>query len=306
MSEPEFLKRISEKLETLIDLMSKNETSAREAAETSPHLYEYLDEWLAEVKAPKITPKSLKILQSGVERYIKPVIQDKPLCAVRSSDMLKAIEACPYSYMRQVVYSIFRASFRRAYQYDLIPDTPAEKLDYVKHNRKRGKALTLDEQAAFLKAIENEPTRPLWLFYLLSGCRCQEALSLTWKDVDEKAQRVFIRGTKTERAERYIPLFPKLRELLAALPRTSEKVFLYTVRQVDWHFHRILRKNGMKFRLHGLRHTFATRCLESGITAKTVSKWLGHKHIQTTLKVYSHVQAEFERQEAKRFDPRID
>lgn len=306
MSEPEYLKRISEKLETLIDLLSKNEASARNGDGNSPRLYEYLDEWLTEVKAPKITPKSLKILRSGVERYIKPAVSDKPLSAVRSSEIMKAVDGCPYSYMRQVVYSIFRAVFKRAYQYDLIAENPADKLDYVKHHRKRGKALTIDEQKAYLKAIENEPTRPLWLFYLLSGCRCQEALSLTWADVDEKAQRVYIRGTKTESAERYIPLFPRLAELLATLPRTSEKVFPYTVRQVDWHFHRILRKNGMKFRLHGLRHTFATRCLESGITAKTVSKWLGHKHIQTTLKVYSHVQTEFERQEAKRFNPRID
>lgn len=306
MSEPEYLKQISEKLETLIDLMMKNEASAREEAENCPLLYAYLDEWLTEVKAPKIKPKSLGILRNGIERYIKPAIADKPLSAVRSSEILKAIERCPYSYMRQVVYCIFRAAFRRAYQYDLIAENPTDKLSYVKHHRKQGKALTIDEQEVFLKAIGNEPTRPLWLFYLLSGCRCQEALTLSWTDIDEGLQRVYIRGTKTESAERYIPLFPQLAELLATLPRTSDKVFPYTVRQVDWHFHRILRKNGMKFRLHDLRHTFATRCLESGIAMKTVSKWLGHKHIQTTLKIYSHVQTEFERQEAKRFNPRID
>ena len=131
-------------------------------------LYNYLEKWLAECKAPKIKPKSLAVLRSGIERYIKPTIPDKPLTEVRTAEMLNAIENCPHSYMRQVVYSEFRAVFRRAYQYDLIPYNPAEKLDFVKHYRKKGKALTQDEQKAFVRAIEKEPMRPLWLFYLLS------------------------------------------------------------------------------------------------------------------------------------------
>lgn len=306
MSEPEYLKAISEKLDALIELMAKAETSTRAEGRECPYLYAYLEEWLDKVKAPKIKPKSLKILRSGVERYIKPAIVDKPLSAVRTAEILVAVEQTPYSYMRQVVYCILRAVFKRAYQYDLIAENPTDKMDFVKHTRKKGRALTLEEQGAFLAAIRDEPTRPLWLFYLLSGCRCAEALSLLWTDIDEKQGRVYIRGTKTESAKRYIPLFPRLAELLAALPRIDERVFPYTLRQVDWHFHRIRRKYGFTFRIHDLRHTFATRCLESGINIKTVSKWLGHKHTQTTISVYSHVQTEFERKEAARFDPRID
>ena len=40
---------------------------------------------------------------------------------------------------------------------------------------------------------------------------------------------------------------------------------------------------------HALRHTFATRCFEAGIEAKTVQKFLGHSSVAITLDIYTHV-----------------
>lgn len=305
MTENEYLQAILERLDKIINALSLHDTSTRTAPESCPKLYAYLEEWLTEVKAPKIKPKSLAVLRSGINLYIKPVIANKPLNAVRTPEMLKAIEKCPHSYMRQVVYSIFRAVFKRAYQYDLIEDNPAEKLDFVYHKRQKGKALTNEEQAEFIAAIQGDYMRPLWLFYLLSGVRCQEALTLLWTDIDEKRGRIFIRGTKTENAERYIPLFPQIAELLKEMPRTGERVFPYTYRAVQCSFYRIRAASGLKFRIHDLRHTFATRCLESGIATKTVAKWLGHKRTATTDEIYSHLLTDFERAEMAKFNPKI-
>lgn len=39
---------------------------------------------------------------------------------------------------------------------------------------------------------------------------------------------------------------------------------------------------------HDLRHTFATRCIESGCDYKTVSVILGHSNVATTLNLYVH------------------
>jgi integrase len=47
---------------------------------------------------------------------------------------------------------------------------------------------------------------------------------------------------------------------------------------------------------HCLRHTFATRSLEKGIPAKTVSEILGHANISTTLDLYSHVSLDLKRE----------
>lgn len=43
---------------------------------------------------------------------------------------------------------------------------------------------------------------------------------------------------------------------------------------------------------HGLRHSFATRCIEAGCDYKTVSVLLGHSNISTTLNLYVHPNME--------------
>lgn len=48
---------------------------------------------------------------------------------------------------------------------------------------------------------------------------------------------------------------------------------------------------------HSLRHTFATRCFEAGIDAKTVQNFLGHASIAITMDLYTHVTDEKARKE---------
>ena len=45
--------------------------------------------------------------------------------------------------------------------------------------------------------------------------------------------------------------------------------------------------------LHSLRHTYATRCIESGMPAKVLQKLLGHTDINITLNVYCSVFEKF-------------
>ena len=47
-----------------------------------------------------------------------------------------------------------------------------------------------------------------------------------------------------------------------------------------------------KLKYHGLRHSFATRCIEAGCDYKTVSVLLGHSNISTTLNLYVHPNME--------------
>lgn len=55
------------------------------------------------------------------------------------------------------------------------------------------------------------------------------------------------------------------------------------------YYKRFMDKLGMPdMKFHGLRHTFATRCIESNCDYKTVSSILGHSSVSTTLNLYVH------------------
>ena len=55
------------------------------------------------------------------------------------------------------------------------------------------------------------------------------------------------------------------------------------------YYKKLLDKLGIPpIKFHGLRHSFATRCIESQCDYKTVSVILGHSNISTTLNLYVH------------------
>ena len=49
------------------------------------------------------------------------------------------------------------------------------------------------------------------------------------------------------------------------------------------------------FRLHELRHTFATHALISGVDAKTLSGILGHTNASFTLDTYTHMTTDMQK-----------
>ena len=135
---------------------------------------------------------------------------------------------------------------------------------------------------------------PFFRFVLYSGCRRSEALSLTWSDVDFEKSVIHIRGTKTVLSDRTIPLFPDCRVLLNSIKRVDDKVFHHRASYVTHLFKKLCPTH----KLHDLRHTFATRCLECGVSMKVVQQWLGHSRMDTTASVYTHVPDAFSRVEA--------
>ena len=65
-------------------------------------------------------------------------------------------------------------------------------------------------------------------------------------------------------------------------PRTYRNYYKRLMKQLDM----------PKLKFHGLRHSFATRCIESKCDYKTVSVLLGHSNISTTLNLYVHPNME--------------
>ena len=168
----------------------------------------------------------------------------------------------------------------------------------------RVRQLSLDEEQRLLTALERvEPLHRLVRFLLGTGVRLREALQLTWDDVDLEAQTVTLRHTKNGET-RLIPLQASELELLRTgykkagrscpwvFPWYSARVAPREYKSPHGAFKSACVRAGVTdFRIHDLRHTFASRCVARGVGLYHVSRLLGHRDLRMTAR-YSHLGVE--------------
>ncbi|MFD2034220.1 tyrosine-type recombinase/integrase [Belliella marina] len=190
-----------------------------------------------------------------------------------------------------------------------------------KHNIE---VLSRTDQKKIMNYIQEHFTfRNLGVYICLSsGMRIGEICALTWEDVDTDTgiinvnrtiQRIYViedgeRKTelildtpKTKNSIREIPISKDLLRILKPFKKiVNPSFFVLTndAKPTEPRTYRSYYKNLMKelnmpeLKFHGLRHSFATRCIESNCDYKTVSVLLGHSNISTTLNLYVHPNME--------------
>ncbi|MFD2902537.1 tyrosine-type recombinase/integrase [Sphingobacterium anhuiense] len=184
--------------------------------------------------------------------------------------------------------------------------------------------LSRTDQKKIMNYIQEHFTfRNLGVYICLSsGMRIGEVCALTWEDIDTDSgiikvnrtiQRIYviengIRKTelildtpKTKNSIREIPINKDLLRILKPFKKivnSSFYVLTNDAKPTEPRTYRTYYKNLMKelnmpeLKFHGLRHSFATRCIESNCDYKTVSVLLGHSNISTTLNLYVHPNME--------------
>lgn len=193
------------------------------------------------------------------------------------------------------------------------------------HEKKVVEVLTRDNQKKLMDYLYSNFTfKNMGIFLCLStGLRIGELCALKWCDIDmeervikvkhtiqriyitddgdKKYTKLLIDTPKTKESIRDIPLSTDLVKLLIPLKKiVNSEYFILTndirptePRTYRNYYKKILRKlNIPDLKFHGLRHSFATRCIESNGDYKTVSVILGHSNISTTLNLYVHPNKE--------------
>lgn len=202
------------------------------------------------------------------------------------------------------------------HQIDIVFPTEREKQDV--------EVLTITNQRQLMTYVKEHFTfLNLGIFICLNaGLRIGEVCALQWDDIDvasgvirvsktiqriylvdgeEKYTELIIDKPKTKNSTREIPMARDLLTLVRPLKKIVRGDYYVLTNAAEpteprtyrSYFNKLQQQLGLpKMRFHGLRHSFATRCIESKCDYKTVSVLLGHSNISTTLNLYVHPNLE--------------
>ena len=233
-------------------------------------------------------------------------------------------------------YDSLHALNKRILQYGVvmqaIPFNPAREVilprNTQKAKREKVKHFDNDELKSFLKYLDTlDVSRyryyyeiTLYKFLLATGCRINEALALSWSDIDLDNAVVHITKTLNYKQEINSPKSKTSLRDIDIDQATVSMLKQYKHRQVQeaWQLGRsetvvfsdfineypnnrtlqtrlrthFKRADVPNIGFHGFRHTHASLLLNSGIPYKELQHRLGHSQLSMTMDIYSHLSKE--------------
>lgn len=221
------------------------------------------------------------------------------------------------------IYQMLKFCFKVAIEERMIIRSPMDsrfmKQPKSTKQTKKVSAFTLDEQKLFVKCLLKDHSvkyKEQMLISLYTGARMGEVNALSANDIDINAKTINInktitkdihdrpvigKTTKTYSGQRLLHVTDEINSLLInylSKHNPQSTIFLnngklITTNQINMEFKRFCRKynisKGYEVNQHMLRHSFATRSIEFGMTMPVLQKILGHSDISTTINTYCDI-----------------
>ena len=249
-------------------------------------------------------------------------------------DFLLSKTALSQSFINKI-YTMLKKTAREAVKRKIISENPIEELKKPKTSQRQEKvrALTTEEEIRLYNILITEDVNysHQMLLSMLTGMRMGEINALKADDINLRMKTISVNKTmarglkgeayisnsaKTANGNRVVPIsatvMPLVKEILFCggneyLFEQNDK--LITTSQVNLQFQRVVQKYDIldkrikgKVSLHSLRHTFATRCIESGMQPKVLQHILGHSDIKITLNTYCDAFENFQNENIAKTD----
>ena len=268
--------------------------------------------WEKYVEVYKLNGKSLTKEKNRYDTLIKDRLGKKKLEAITVMDIQRLIVDMkktknrfgrPYSNksIRNTTELISRL-FNFALKHGLYDgENPVKKANLPKVNNEVVRYLSdaqIKNLVSFLDSYQDKEVANIVKLLLYTGIRRGEAFKLTWDDVDLENGILYLRDPKGGK-DQYIPINSLAKEVLKDQLKYKRKdtnlVFpskKNTVRSdINLHWKKIKKGAGLPddFRLHDLRHTFASLLASSGkVDLYTLQRLMTHKSPQMTQR-YAHL-----------------
>ena len=240
---------------------------------------------------------------SKIRKYLRPLLGDKKLAGMTEADILSylyALELKPATRNRHL--ALIKAVFTWAIRMGYTNRSPALYIKALPEVTSDRRAMDDSQLQCWMEVCEcwrngkpDHEALALLMFLALTGLRLGETRHLRLEDVDWSRKVITLRHTKNGKLRR-VPVCDKAFVLL-----TEQRQYLG---DEGWVFpgkgtdnpvaeprrlqKRICEAAGIPpFTIHEMRHTFATKLIESGADIHTVKDLLGHSTIKVT-ELYLH------------------
>ena len=254
--------------------------------------------------APRKKEASRKEDQRLWKHYILPAFGDLKVSSLTREDIVKLHHAIQHlSTTANRILSLLSKALNLAELWGYRPDASNPCRHVKKYAEiKRERFLSQEEITRLMEVLAQEEKEGKELphvlcairLLLLTGCRLNEILSLSWQEVDFDKSCLFLLDSK--RGKRTVYLSPPALELLQVIPREKDHPYVIVGRNKQAHlinlqkpWGRIKKKASLEdVRIHDLRHTFASVAAANGLSLPIIGALLGHSQPQTTAR-YAHL-----------------
>lgn len=186
--------------------------------------------------------------------------------------------------------------------------------------------LTPEQFADVLNAVEDTTAKTLFHLLFWTGMRVGEAQAMTPYDFDFSIPTVRVSKTykiidgedvitppKTPKSNRIVILTQessdRLQAFISKLFGCTKHTRIFGVRSLTWYREQLksgcLAAGFAPIRIHDLRHSHASLMVELGYSPLLIAERLGHENAETTLRTYSHLYPNKQRDFIERLD-RLD
>lgn len=268
------------------------------------------DHWITAVVPARCKASTTREYRAILKNYILPEFGGLPCeevtrAKIRDFLLKQERSRSTVGHMKAVISGVMNEALEQA----IVEVNPALQLQRLFPRKKRQREavapLTADELRYFLDTAKTgfPCDFPLLLFLARTGARIGEAVALQWDDInwqsgyatiERSANRGKVDTTKSGHSRR-VDLSP---QVIATLEPQKGKGIVFRdqvggmLNPDNWrqrNFSRILEASGLrKFRIHDLRHTYATLRIAKGDNIADVSHQLGHHSVAFTLNIYYH------------------
>ena len=260
----------------------KKTIKKRDKKEITPTFYNFALTWFDTYKKTKLSNKTIQIY-TGLIEHLKPLQIE--LSELTLNDLQSFLNTFPKTRTKEMLYIMVKAIIRKAYMLDYIKKDLSIGLEKGMIIRKETSAYSLEEQKTILNNLSDDKFSKLILTYLLTGIRKNEALTIQHEDI--KNGFIYIRGTKTHKAKRFVKISQKLQNILIAID--TDPIFNYSSEYIATKLKRFGKKIDLTpFGFHKLRHTFASNLYYLGVRDKERQEYMGHTSSVLTNDVYTH------------------